>query len=308
MNRAYAVLEIKAVDDDARVIEGVATTPRPDRVGDIVEPLGVKFKNPMPLLWQHRSDMPVGTVKFEKPTKAGIRFRAELPYPTESETLKNRVAEAWESVKLGLVSAVSIGFRSIEHAFLDDGGIRFISSEVMELSLVTIPAKADATIQTIKSVDIAQRAASGRKLDDEDRPTPPAPGTKRNSTVKAKEAKPMSKKTIAEQITALQETRVAKQTELEAIQQKALDESRGKDAAEKEAFDTLKGEINSIDEEIADLQDMQKLTLAKAAVVDSNIVVDEKSGSEARGRVAAQPIQVKQKLSPGTRSARCCQL
>ena len=46
MNRAYSLLEVKQVDDDARIIVGTATTPSPDRVGDIVEPLGVKFKNP----------------------------------------------------------------------------------------------------------------------------------------------------------------------------------------------------------------------------------------------------------------------
>ena len=31
-NRAYSVLEIKSVDDDAREIRGIATTPAPDRV------------------------------------------------------------------------------------------------------------------------------------------------------------------------------------------------------------------------------------------------------------------------------------
>ena len=50
MNRAYSILEIKTVSDDQRIITGTATTPSPDRVGDVVEPLGVKFKNPLPLL------------------------------------------------------------------------------------------------------------------------------------------------------------------------------------------------------------------------------------------------------------------
>jgi hypothetical protein len=51
MNRAYYLFDVKAVEDDKdqRIIRGVATTPQPDRMGDIVEPLGVKFKNPMPL-------------------------------------------------------------------------------------------------------------------------------------------------------------------------------------------------------------------------------------------------------------------
>lgn len=145
-NRAYAVLEIKSVSEDKRIIRGVATTPTTDRVGDIVEPLGVEFKNPMPLLWQHKHDKPVGFVKFDKPTKDGITFEAELPTITEEGTLRDRIEEAWQSVKAGLVSAVSIGFRAVEYAFMDDGGIRFSKSEVYELSLVTIPANADAVI------------------------------------------------------------------------------------------------------------------------------------------------------------------
>ena len=43
MDRAYSVLTIKSVDADRRVITGIATTPTPDRHGDIIEPLGVTF-------------------------------------------------------------------------------------------------------------------------------------------------------------------------------------------------------------------------------------------------------------------------
>lgn len=163
-NRAYSVLHVKAMDEDdeARIIRGVATSPSPDRVGDVVEPDGVSFKNPMPLLWQHRHDMPVGTVKFDKPTKAGITFEARFAKAEKSETLKARIDEAWESVKLGLVSAVSIGFRSLEHAYMKEtGGIHFLKSEVYELSLVTIPAQADAVITAIKNIDQAALASAG---------------------------------------------------------------------------------------------------------------------------------------------------
>lgn len=157
MNRAYSLLEVKAVDDESRTITGIATTPSPDRMGDIVEPLGVKFQNPMPLLWQHRHDSPVGSAEFEKPTEDGIRFTAQLPKLTEDGPLKTMIDMAWQSVKEKLVRGVSIGFRSIEMAFMDNGGIRFLESEVIELSLVTIPANADATIQTVKAMDIGVR-------------------------------------------------------------------------------------------------------------------------------------------------------
>lgn len=170
-NRAYSILEVKGVDEKARVIRGIATTPSVDRVGDIIDPLGVKFANPLAFLWQHDHSQPIGTVKFDKPTKDGITFEAEIASTDEPGTLKDRLDEAWQSIKMGLVRAVSIGFRPIEYSFMENGGIRFSESEVYELSAVTIPANADALISTVKSLDAAARKAAGVA----DPETPPSP-------------------------------------------------------------------------------------------------------------------------------------
>lgn len=158
-NRAYSVLEIKSYDDDRREITGLATTPEPDRMGDIVDPLGAKFAAELPLLWQHMHDKPVGTAEFGKPTKKGIPFKATLAKLDEPGALKDLLDMAWQSVKAKLVRGVSIGFRPLEYAFMDNGGIRFNEVEIFELSLVTIPANASATIQTIKAMDTAGRKA-----------------------------------------------------------------------------------------------------------------------------------------------------
>lgn len=163
MDRAYSLLQVKSVDEEARVIEGIASTPTPDRVGDVVEPLGAKFALPMPLLWQHQHDKPVGHVEFAAPTTKGIPFRASIAKIDEPGVLKDRVDEAWQSVKAQLVRGVSIGFRALEDGVerMKGGGLRFKQWEWLELSLVTIPANAEATIQAIKSIDTEVRAASG---------------------------------------------------------------------------------------------------------------------------------------------------
>jgi HK97 family phage prohead protease len=153
MDRAYSLLDIKSISEDERVIEGIASTPTPDRMGDVVEPMGAKFALPMPLLWQHDAGQPIGHVEFAKPTKSGIPFKARLAQTDEPGTLKDRLDEAWQSIKLGLVRAVSIGFRSLEYSRMDTGGLRFLEWEWLELSAVTIPANGDATINTIKSID-----------------------------------------------------------------------------------------------------------------------------------------------------------
>lgn len=161
LHRAYSVLDLKQVDDEKRIITGMATTPTPDRMGDIIEPLGVKFANPLSFLWQHRHDSPVGTVAFDKPTKAGVKFEGQIVNVPEPGRLKDRIDEAWQSVKYGLVRAVSIGFRGLEYSFMEGGGIRWSEIEVIELSLVTIPANAEATITAIKSFDAPLLAAAG---------------------------------------------------------------------------------------------------------------------------------------------------
>jgi HK97 family phage major capsid protein/HK97 family phage prohead protease len=278
--RAYSVLEIKSVNEEARVIRGVATTPSTDRMGDIIEPLGVQFSNPMPLLWQHKSDKPVGLATFDKPTAKGIGFEASLAKINEPGTLKDRVDEAWQSLKLGLVRGVSIGFRPIEYSFIDNGGVRFVETEVMELSLVTIPANQDATIQVIKSIDADMRAAKGNAQS-----VDPQPGATGKPKLPVQRAKPMAKKTISEQIAAFEATRQAKSARLSEIQDGASEEGRTKDEAERDEFETLQRELESIDQELVDLRKMEKMNIAAAkAVVD---VKDPESGSQARGSVAA---------------------
>lgn len=167
MDRAYTILQAKGwnEDEDKFYIEGVASTPTPDRMGDSVEPMGAKFKTPMPLLWQHDASKPVGLMTFAKPDKNGIPFKAELPKIKEEGLLKQRVDEAIQSLKYKLVSAVSIGFKIMEDGYdiMESGGLRIKEWEWLELSLVTIPANSEAVLSAVKSLDREAMSASGRK-------------------------------------------------------------------------------------------------------------------------------------------------
>lgn len=150
--RAYSLFKVKAVDDSRRVFTGIATTPALDRVGDEIDPMGAKFNNPITLLHQHDHRLPIGKVRFKKPTAAGIEFEAEIPMIEEEGALKDRVDTAWGEIKYDLVRAVSIGFRPIKYAWKDDGGIDFQEIEIYELSTVSVPANAQAVITQAKSM------------------------------------------------------------------------------------------------------------------------------------------------------------
>lgn len=156
--KAYSLLNVKSVDDERRVITGIASTPSVDRMGDEVVSTGAKFKTPMPLLLYHKSDLPVGNVTFAKPTKEGIPFTAVIPKVDEAGTIRDRVDEAWHSIKYRLIGAVSIGFRPLENGveLLKSGGLKFTSWEWLELSLVAIPAQPEAVINGFKSFDAQQ--------------------------------------------------------------------------------------------------------------------------------------------------------
>lgn len=158
------MFEVKSFDDDSREIDGIATTPTPDRMGDIVEPKGAVFKLPIPLLWQHDASKPIGSVVSAKVTNGGITVKAKLAKIAESGVLKDRLDEAWQSIKTGLVRGLSIGFAPLESSQIKDTfSYRFTSWEWLELSAVTIPANSEASISVVKSIDAELRAASGQR-------------------------------------------------------------------------------------------------------------------------------------------------
>jgi HK97 family phage prohead protease len=258
LSRAYARLEVRDTSEDKRTFEGIATTPTTDRMGDVIDPLGAKFKNPLPLLHQHDSERPIGQVRFKRATPEGIEFTATIPKVTEPGPLKDRVDTAWGEIKAGLVRAVSIGFRILKDGVesLGDGGLRFTAIEIMELSAVTIPANAEATITTFKNFDVGLPAASG------------LPVVKVLPGVSGSSPKPPARKgevmppTVAQQIEANKATRTAKAAKMAELMNKAAERGETLDASEVEEYDGLDAEVKSID---AHLKRLASLEAAQAA-------------------------------------------
>src|SRR5262245_17893092 len=292
MTRSWATLEIKSVDTDKREIRGVASTPQTDRMGDVVEPLGMEFKNPLPLLWQHRHAEPVGTVRLDKPTDDGVTFTAKLANVDEPGRLKDRIDEAWQSIKARLVRGVSIGFRALECSFTDEG-IRFIKTEVMELSLVTIPANTDATIQEIRAFDAATPAAPGNRV---------ARLTTTGAAVTAQKGNTM--RTIADQISAFETRRKAAADRMAELMNAAADSGSTLDGAESEEYDGLQADVKKIDEHLARLVELERQNKTAAQRVEAK---DLRTGSESRAANdngaandnRATRITVKSNVPPG---------
>lgn len=276
---AYSILTVKEISEERREISGMATTPDPDRVGDVVEPLGVQFKNPAPLLWQHNHDLPVGKVTFGKPTAKGVPFTAKLPRVTEPSGLKARIDEAWESVKNGLVTAVSIGFRPLEYSVIEEtGGYRFTKTDVYELSLVTVPANSAATITAIKSFDREIRAAIGKEVDETSDINSGVTEKKLSKKVKLtpKEGVKMS---ITEKLKGFEAAYEAKKAEMQDMMQKSLEAGETFDGEQSEKFETLKAEAASLEKHISQAREFAALDVKTAKPIAGE---DETKGLQAR--------------------------
>ena len=253
LDRAYALLSIKALDGDRRIITGKASTPTPDRRGDILEPLGATFANPLPLLLHHDRERPVGRVTLTA-KRDGIYFEAQLPDIAEAGLVRERVNEAWHLIKAGLITGVSIGFRPLADGVkaLASGGMHLLKTEICELSLVTVPANVETTIQTIKSYDAPHLAASG--------PIPPGV-----SGLVTKPRPIMGKATAVEHIQNLENKRAAIFARTTEIMESAADDGAtlAPDAATE--HDGLVAQIKDIDGDLKRWRDQEQLMMTKAA-------------------------------------------
>ena len=152
MDRAYAVLEVKSVDVDARIIEGFATTPTTDRNGDIVDPAGAEFTLPMPLLWQHdvtparrRSHRRHGHARRD-PHHRAIRHGRRARHAARSA--RRGVAERQGAAGARAVDRVQA---ARDRAAAQPAAITSSGGCGPKCSAVTIPMNIAATITSIKS-------------------------------------------------------------------------------------------------------------------------------------------------------------
>jgi len=129
--------------------EYVLSDETPDRMGDVIESAGWDLrefkKNPI-ALFGHRSDFPIGrwrNVGVNKETKQ-LRGHLELAPKGASP----RIDEIRALVEAGILRAVSVGFKAVDHVPINPkdpwSGSRYSKQELVECSLVAVPANPNA--------------------------------------------------------------------------------------------------------------------------------------------------------------------
>ncbi|MFG1298120.1 HK97 family phage prohead protease [Xanthobacter variabilis] len=146
MDRLF--LQTKILADAAGAIEGLAWPfGTPDRVGDVIEPGAfANARLPLPMLFGHDPNDPVGAWTEAAETPEGLRLKGRLLVEDVA-----RAREVHALVKAGAVRGLSIGFL-ISKAMPRRGGGRTIAAvDLFECSLVTTPAHPGAQVTSAKS-------------------------------------------------------------------------------------------------------------------------------------------------------------
>jgi HK97 family phage prohead protease len=138
-------------------LEFVLSDATVDRYGDIVEPEGWKLrwfrKNPI-ALFGHDSRFPIGT--WENVRVEGGRLLATLVLAAKGTSA--RLDELIALVEQGILRAVSVGFRSLKAEPIDPekpyGGTRFLEQELLETSVVSVPAN-PAALAVAKALNVS---------------------------------------------------------------------------------------------------------------------------------------------------------
>lgn len=166
-----AVLEIKALDEAAGTFTGYGSVfGNRDSYGDIVLPGAFKRslaehrrnKSRPKLLWQHNRDHPIGSWIDLVEDDTGLLVTGRLNMDVQ------RGREAYALIKAGDVDGLSIGYRVVKGQ-VDEAQDAFMLKELdlMEISIVSMPANGLATVGSVKSAELEDyraRLSAGDRL------------------------------------------------------------------------------------------------------------------------------------------------
>jgi len=143
--RAKAPIRKVHADENHHGMEFVLSDATPDRYGDVIQAEGWDLdnfkKNPI-ALFNHNSDFPIG--RWEKLSVKSGALRGHLRMAPAGTS--PRIDEIRKLIDAGILKAVSVGFRPIESKPRSKSapGENFVRSELVETSLVSVPANPNA--------------------------------------------------------------------------------------------------------------------------------------------------------------------
>lgn len=147
-------LEVKAVGDDGTFSGYGSVFGVTDSYNEIVAPgaftesladIAAKGR-PLPVLWMHRPDSPIGLWDDLKEDQRGLHGSGTLLIDEVPDARK-----AHALMKKRVVSGLSIGYWVRESSYDEKTGIRMLTKlDLVEISVVTFPANEEARVEAVK--------------------------------------------------------------------------------------------------------------------------------------------------------------
>lgn len=147
-------LSVKAAGTDGRFTGHGSVFGEVDSYGEIVAPgafteslaeIAAKGRR-VPVLWQHRSDEPIGVYDKLSEDATGLNVDGRLLIKSVA-----RAAEAFALLQAGAITGSSIGYRVRESTRDEQTGVVTLTKlELLEVSLVTFPANDLARVEAVK--------------------------------------------------------------------------------------------------------------------------------------------------------------
>ena len=154
--RKQFVSDIEVQDAD-RSVKFIITTGAADREKDVIDPAGWDvssyLQNPVVLFAHDYDSLPIArTVSLEQHNDKLI---AVAEFATAE--LNPMAEQVYQMLKQGFLKGASVGFRPLTFAYNDErGGVDFAQQELLEFSVVPIPANAQALMAAgVSSADVS---------------------------------------------------------------------------------------------------------------------------------------------------------
>ena len=249
-----AALEIRAATDagEPDVFRAVITDETVDRYGDVIRADGLDVaayqRNPV-VLFGHDGKQPIG--RATRVWRDGGRWLADF---TLASTDKAR--EVAQLIRDKVLGAVSIGFLPKEAPKVrkdEDGawlGYVFPSAELLEFSVVSVPANPAALIQ--RAIADPDQAAPGRE---------PPPARQRSPGS-------LAMSSIGSDIARLKKAHEAAINAAETLYGLANSESRALGEDERRTYEGHLAESERLSQQVADAERLEKAILARARPVE----------------------------------------
>lgn len=216
----------KTIASSGEGMEFVLSDATVDRYGDIIDPSGWDLKNfkrnPI-ALFGHNASFPIGTWEDIRVDSGKLVARLKLAAKGTSA----RIDELIGLVEQGVLRAVSVGFKPIKAEPVDRekpyGAQRYLRSELLETSLVSVPAN-PAAIALAKSMNLSDETmdlAFGehagtrqRDMSNGEHADPQSAGSGRPRDGTAPRSKDRTMKTLSQRIEDAQNDLIAKRDKL----------------------------------------------------------------------------------------------